>query len=730
MNAFYEVHGAVLKNEFDLISRLEDEHESLERKVRNKSRFQAHPKRIRSDSDTTASDSPGPLPEASTRSVAEPTLSRGHPVYQERKQKVHSFKKSLRERLSSVDPEFGVNRHPNSGLEEDDCKLAADRFRSYGDSASSSSDSLPSRRKLSGREIADKGADVSKNVRSRGKLPSPGFCAPARGIPDAVFEKKFKVVCEKSLQIVMDIRTLLSKGVCLPDGDEDAARRITRLKEFSSRFSRNYLYPLARQTKELMSPHFQYNTSLVTQKILSVYQTVLHALQAYLSHWPTSIGNCAADQLKILMNHMIELSVIHRKRVKIDDGYLLEFIDTYKINAELTAQKIGEFLSHPVPSCTILKSENTRVSLSGSGKKSDSGPGRKRTGQNGVDKRFSMYATTASFRKDAPWKRAVETLAKKKFNVTSRYKTAIYKHRPPIQKEPKIVTLPKLKLGVRKKSDVISRTPTTDRHVDEDRIETMVEGCDEVENFGSDAGGAANKEALLIKLLQWSLRRQSNGRDCGDPDALNILRTEEGGQILRELLVASADNEQTGNNQRLTLEIVGNSKTIENHQSENGKSKRKEPKIAVSGEKNARLICITDDNSVAELSEKDEGRSDGAVIVRTNSETQTDIETIAKATQKGTKSHAVKISRLRKMGRPLQPLEKRYAINVIQYKLDFYKHRKNDLMYRKSTNCDPSVLLETISGDVLNDVLVDLARDFKVILNDFVDKIYSEELDQ
>lgn len=46
---------------------------------------------------------------------------------------------------------------------------------------------------------------------------------------------------------VQYFRSLLECGVNPPDGEEDESRRVVRVKEFSNRFSRNYLYPLARQ---------------------------------------------------------------------------------------------------------------------------------------------------------------------------------------------------------------------------------------------------------------------------------------------------------------------------------------------------------------------------------------------------------------------------------------------------------------------------------------------------
>jgi len=47
--------------------------------------------------------------------------------------------------------------------------------------------------------------------------------------------------------ILNPCREILTKGIEPPDGEEDESRRLVRLKEFTNRFSRNYLYPLGRQ---------------------------------------------------------------------------------------------------------------------------------------------------------------------------------------------------------------------------------------------------------------------------------------------------------------------------------------------------------------------------------------------------------------------------------------------------------------------------------------------------
>lgn len=61
------------------------------------------------------------------------------------------------------------------------------------------------------------------------------------------FDKKFKTLVERSLKLLSNIRVMFEEGIQPPDGEEDYMRRFKRVQEFSSRFSRIYLYPLLRQ---------------------------------------------------------------------------------------------------------------------------------------------------------------------------------------------------------------------------------------------------------------------------------------------------------------------------------------------------------------------------------------------------------------------------------------------------------------------------------------------------
>ncbi|XP_030758078.1 uncharacterized protein LOC115883816 [Sitophilus oryzae] len=150
---------------------------------------------------------------------------------------------------------------------------------------------------------------------------------------------------------------------------------------------------------------------------------------------------------------------------------------------------------------SVLKSEVSNASLNKyAGNQNKKAKGQRKDVKNvrknpsGGDNRYSMYTATASFRRDAYFRKTVENLAKKKFNVKSKYKTATYKHRPPLQKEPDILTFPRLKLLGAKKSGTRLNSP-----LNEDAIETMVENDD------GEPDSAGNKDTEEKNQLQVSL---------------------------------------------------------------------------------------------------------------------------------------------------------------------------------------------------------------------------------
>ncbi|KAG5895904.1 hypothetical protein JTB14_000516 [Gonioctena quinquepunctata] len=323
-------------------------------------------------------------------------------------------------------------------------------------------------------------------------------CASQKSImSESIFEKKFKIFVEKSLHTISDIRNLLEKGIDPPDGDEDISRRQLRVKEFSNRFSRNYLYPIVRQLDDLKN--WKPSNPNRNQKLLSAYQIILNGLQAYQNHLPTSIGDCSSDKFKLLLKRLLELCDIHNNFIVASEGNSYgDFLNSFRLNAELTLQKIEDHFT-AISTESMLKSATTKLSLPHY--RNEQTINKKNKPKNNIEERLSMYSTTCSFRKDAFWRRAVENLAKKKFNVKSRYKTALFKHRPPMGKPgTQMLAVPsKCRLFSKKASMVFRKTPHTSPMIEDD-ITTLIEMEGNAEDDVEKTDENKNEVILLLIL--------------------------------------------------------------------------------------------------------------------------------------------------------------------------------------------------------------------------------------
>ncbi|XP_019758498.2 uncharacterized protein LOC109536639 isoform X2 [Dendroctonus ponderosae] len=795
-----ESHQHHLSRDTNLLKQLEIKQRQLEEKAsiskkENQSRkFKAHPNLFHSDSDTTTNCTPRIRPKFSS-STSHVAVGRT-PMYsgfQETKQRAQNFHKLLHEKLSVIDSNT-TDKSDLSGMGDSyrvSQRRIGDRFQSKrggnGSDSSTGSSSVDSEvaysacrcrsveigRKPSlenSRTARNKSATrkIASETERRSRLSSQQSFFP-KGIPVSVFERKFKAVVTKSLKCIAEMRTTIAKGIEPPDGEEDESRRTIRDKEFSNRFSRNYLYPLARQLKDLGALN-QLNPLLMNQKLFSTYQIVFNALQALQNHLPTSLGDSTYHQLKSLMNDIVKVCEHHRSQLSEDhENYCLEFIDTFKINAELTIQKVDESVTVPrsVSTDTALKSEQSRISLTQYAGKSE-GQSRnltdKRSKKIKLNKRLSMYGANATFRKDAPWKRTVQSLAKEKINVKSKYRTATYKHRPPIHKDPKIIVIPKLKHLTPLKLSTGLKSTHVDLGMQDECIKTMVEIEDnhvekeEWENMeknmnASDSETGCNKEELLLRLLQLSLNPHNENPDVDNSkyhqiaEMLQLIKSDQNSeQFLKKIFVELAEkngevNERNIENPQLTLEIVKSHYSLSDGTRINPETpRRKEPKVTITGDKNARLICITDDNSGEEQPEDKEfidnkvcqTEFDETVktILKTSSETQTDIKDSINKTSKGTQKSKIaaniKISRLKKSEKHLPSFDKKQALNAIQYKLDFYRFCKSNPMYKRSTTCEPWILMSRMSEGLLNECLLTVAREIEI--NDIVENVFQSEL--
>ncbi|KAJ8983944.1 hypothetical protein NQ317_008646, partial [Molorchus minor] len=142
------------------------------------------------------------------------------------------------------------------------------------------------------------------------------------------------------------------------------------------------------------------------------------------------------------------------------------------------------------------------------------------------------------------------------------------------------------------------------------------------------------------------------------------------------------------------------------------------PKVTVTGEKNAKLICIKDENSIIEAKPDAEHQTKAEP-------TKTVHKTKEKSTKKS-KTSTMKLTRRPKSSKVLQMLPKNYAVNVIQYKLDFHKFCKSDPMYRKTSTVEPWLLMGKVSDQILDHILLGIAREIE--LNDVIQEMYDSEL--
>lgn len=62
-----------------------------------------------------------------------------------------------------------------------------------------------------------------------------------------------------------------------------------------------------------------------------------------------------------------------------------------------------------------------------------------------------------------------------RFNVKSKYRTATYKHRPPIHKDPQIIVIPKLRHLTPLKASTGSKSTHLDLSMQDENIKTMME---------------------------------------------------------------------------------------------------------------------------------------------------------------------------------------------------------------------------------------------------------------
>ncbi|GJQ82280.1 hypothetical protein Trydic_g19477 [Trypoxylus dichotomus] len=204
----------------------------------------------------------------------------------------------------------------------------------------------------------------------------------------------------------------------------------------------------------------------------------------------------------------------------------------------------------------------------------------------------------------------------------------------------------------------------------------------------------------------------------------------------------------------------------------NKKERRKT--VTVTGARNAQLICIKDEGSLIEspnhsftadsqqirshsaphpiryelnAEEKEDRKKDEHSPRKTNTlQRSTSNDTICRQpccrerppsvkderrtprneNTGATGASRIKISRLPKV--PLQPLKmlpKKFALNILEYKVNYLKARKGDHMYRKSAVKQPWILMGEISDKILEELLQAIGSEIEV--NDVIEGIFASE---
>ncbi|XP_045477437.1 uncharacterized protein LOC123682722 isoform X2 [Harmonia axyridis] len=563
--------------------------------------------------------------------------------------------------------------------------------------------------------------------------------------------RKSKYYIEKCIGVIKDISVIMNNGMIPPDGSEDYARRQVRTKEFTSRFARIYLYPLFTQLSKLGGLE---KSASNFSKFTSLYQLTFQALQACFNHIPNTVGTTAYNKLRDCLSAAIDIcekSQAHfEKGVNYDNE---DYVMIFKSQCLELSQKIKDnFLSLSVDS--LLYSKSTRTSLLPNNQ-NNKNMVQNNENQKNLQKRFSMYNTNLALKRDKQWRKMLAAFEEKKPKVKSRYRTATFKHRPPVEKiNSQIVEPTKQHRLDDKRSLVLLRNTPVVTPINEDNIETMIqfdnehndgnvsekEALDEREKEEKSnttffvqeenqkaCGGALQQEDILTKLLQ--LVQDNDQKNPADIDA-NLTNTI---MVLQKCLSFKNQNsEMLKKMETKEMEPL----TVQNDQMEilpevDTNKQKKEPTVTVTGTKNAQLICIKDDNSIVSImNENSTSQGDSPESIKKSvksAEVQTSqSELIEEAVYRLDKSRSnIKINRVKRPRRMLQLLPKEYAINIIQYKLMFYKHHKGNYMYKKTSTTKPWQLMDKISEDIFDYALLGIAKEIEV--NELLENIYNAE---
>ncbi|XP_017777593.1 PREDICTED: uncharacterized protein LOC108563423 isoform X2 [Nicrophorus vespilloides] len=563
---------------------------------------------------------------------------------------------------------------------------------------------------------------------------------------------KVRSIIEKSLQTLEDVRLVLEFGIDPPDGAEDYARRKKRALEFASRFSRIHLYQLNRHITDIQNmlrpPSARTgvrnaNNIDLNQKFLTANQTIFQGLQAYKKHLPNTIVVGVPDKLRDLLKSTGVLCDIFRNHAAEGD----DIIDVLEVRCNLLLERLQENLQG-----SVGLPVGSNVSLSG----------KRMPKVRSKHSKLSMYQSAPQ--KDLYWRKAIATLARKKFNVQSRYKTATYKHRPqPVEKKCPTPVLSgqqtALQKTLLKTNTPASKCRSAKQNVNDiDNVETIVQMQDaNVKDTKENSAMWKLAQGFFKKIAKDNQPMSQGEYECILEHFINMVKTEEGEQhhenieerakgILETRLGKSIENMEfkefvdklieCANSEIQSAFLTDNTTTHKKEEltaplsakSSSTASKDKRKTLSVSGSKNAQLICIKDDNSTVEVSEDEvnvvKSASKGCSLNDSSNELLYK-ERPEDFTKKSRSQGLNRISKSKMNLRQLVMLPKDTVVNIIEYKLDFHKETKGNYMYRKSGNMSPWILMERIADMLMEESLYSIARDIQV--DEILQKVYAQE---
>ncbi|XP_031353359.1 uncharacterized protein LOC116178119 isoform X2 [Photinus pyralis] len=544
--------------------------------------------------------------------------------------------------------------------------------------------------------------------------------------------------CRKSIcaSRVLDLK------IVKPDGTAEWEKRRTRSAEFCSRLQRNYLYQLTRQIADLQVKGRSSDQALPL--LTSAYQTLLQAFQAYHNHIPISLGDLVPDKLRMLVEYANELCDFYVELLREETDGLLkkDLLENIRNGCAMVLSRVNEMT---IP---LQETVSKRRSVS----KSSLASRKKCTCKKALNDKLSMYSIPNACKKDLLLKKST---AEKLNGVTrcgpcvqSRYKTAGFKHRPPVNRSAPA----KPKLFPKRTLEPIKETPV-ESPKNHDDIETMVKVhkdkemtkmnqsidteweqvvlqfrglCESLTAKEKREVSQAQLEILLKNLMEMALSGKINNNTPNGINGSHINSCKDSGptKSLPNLAVSKTQNGEIHIKNGYNLEGL---KTSAENKQESTHSLQSQWKILeVSGAKNAQLICIRDEGSGIEVP-KNPNPSLATLPPET---TEHEPAPITKVLAERIENETVPLETNVKISHPppprkLTPLPKHKIKTILQGKLSHAKVMKMLPMYCKSTDQHPWEVVDNITHRLLEDILLVISKEIQV--GDILQSLYNSE---